>query len=210
MTWAAWTQQLFRGEASIMGWSAAGHAFLVALLIYLQVSLHASTRMAMAVAVLANLGFSATILPARWLSDRLGRRAEMIAGLVLITVLALPLLRALRDPAAALCARSVAVLLSEAAVGLLASAARGTVPAEGTLHRFRRRLLSLQCRVFVSRGDDHCGRGAGRCWRRPAGVLRWRGLHNQCAVAAVRWGGAVRHRRHRRSRGRVVIRGSGR
>lgn len=117
---ASFMRQLLRGVGAIMGWSAAGYAFLVVLPAYLQVSLHTSACMAMAAAVLANLGFAAAILPAGRLGDRLGHRTVMITGLSLIALLSWPLLQVLRDPAAALLTRSGAVLLAGAAVGLLA------------------------------------------------------------------------------------------
>ncbi|WP_411102868.1 MFS transporter [Streptomyces sp. cmx-4-9] len=108
------------GVGRIMGWSAAGYTFLVVLPSYLQSTLGASFREAMAATALANLGFAATILPAGALSDRIGRRPVMLGGALAVTVLALPLLDLLQDPATPPAARAAAVLGAGAAVGLLA------------------------------------------------------------------------------------------
>jgi MFS family permease len=103
-----------------MGWSAAGYTFLVVLPSYLQSSLNASFRQALVAAVLGNLGFAATILPAGALSDRVGRRAVMVTGAVLAVLLAFPLLGLLRDPSAGAVAKSLAVVAAGAVVGLMA------------------------------------------------------------------------------------------
>ncbi|WP_018381519.1 MFS transporter [Wenjunlia vitaminophila] len=108
------------GVGRIMGWSAAGYTFLVVLPAYLQTSLNATFRQALLATVLANLGFAASILPAGALSDRIGRRAVMLTGAVLVTLLALPLLNLLQDPAAPQPVRGGAVFLAGAVVGLLA------------------------------------------------------------------------------------------
>lgn len=104
----------------LMGWSAAGYTFLVVLPSYLQSSLNASFRQALVAAVLGNLGFAATILPAGALSDRVGRRAVMVTGAVLAVLLAFPLLGLLRDPSAGAVAKSLALVAAGAVVGLMA------------------------------------------------------------------------------------------
>ncbi|MEV7725087.1 MFS transporter [Streptomyces sp. NPDC087917] len=108
------------GVGRIMGWSAAGYTFLVVLPSHLQTALGASFREALAATALANLGFAAVILPAGMLSDRVGRRPVMLAGALAVTLLALPLLDVLQDPAATTPAKAAAVLVAGAAVGLLA------------------------------------------------------------------------------------------
>uniref|UniRef100_UPI003CFA5896 MFS transporter n=1 Tax=Plantibacter sp. 2H11-2 TaxID=3414431 RepID=UPI003CFA5896 len=80
------------GIGRLMGWSAAGYTFLVVMPSYLQSSLNASFQEALISTVLANAGFAATILPAGWLSDKIGRRWVMLTGTGLIVILALPLL----------------------------------------------------------------------------------------------------------------------
>ena len=108
------------GIGRLMGWSAAGYTFLVVIPAYLQTSLGATFQQALVATVLANLGFAATIIPAGVLSDRVGRRPVMLAGTVLIVVLALPLLNLLQDPAGGLVGKAVAVLVAGAVVGLIA------------------------------------------------------------------------------------------
>jgi MFS family permease len=108
------------GIGRIMGWSAAGYTFLVVLPSYLQTSLNATFQAALAATVVANVGFASIIIPAGWLSDRIGRRTVMLTGAVLITVLALPLINVLQDPDAGNVARGAAVFVAGAAVGLMA------------------------------------------------------------------------------------------
>ncbi|EST38939.1 hypothetical protein N566_04695 [Streptomycetaceae bacterium MP113-05] len=108
------------GAGRLMGWSAAGYTFLVVMPSYLQATLDASFQQALIATVLANAGFTAMILPAGRLSDRIGRRAVMLTGAVLITLLSLPLLNLLQDPDTGSVARGAAVFAAGAAVGMLA------------------------------------------------------------------------------------------
>ncbi|MEU6814568.1 MFS transporter [Streptomyces sp. NPDC046860] len=114
----AWAVAL--GAGRVMGWSAAGYAFLVVLPSYLQTALHATFREALTATVLANLGFAATIIPAGLLSDRIGRRPVMLAGAALVVVLAVPLLGVLRGEDTSTPFKVLAVLLAGAVVGLMA------------------------------------------------------------------------------------------
>ncbi|GAB2590928.1 MFS transporter [Streptomyces capparidis] len=104
----------------VMGWSAAGYTFLVVLPSYLQTTLGAGFREALAATALANLGFALSILPAGTLSDRLGRRPVMTAGAALVAVASVPLLDLLQHPGAPTAAKGAAVFLAGALVGLLA------------------------------------------------------------------------------------------
>jgi MFS family permease len=108
------------GAARLMGWSAAGYTFLVVMPSYLQATLHASFQQALVATVLANAGFTAMILPAGRISDRVGRRAVMLTGAVLIVVLSWPLLNLLQDPDTSTVTQGVAVFAAGAAVGMLA------------------------------------------------------------------------------------------
>ncbi|HCA86957.1 MAG TPA: metabolite-proton symporter [Streptomyces sp.] len=108
------------GVGRLMGWSAAGYTFLVVMPSYLQSSLNATFQQALVATVLANLGFAASIIPAGALSDRIGRRAVMVAGALLVAVLAFPLLNLLQDPAASTTARGLGVFAAGAVVGLMA------------------------------------------------------------------------------------------
>ncbi|MFE2287100.1 MFS transporter [Streptomyces sp. NPDC059443] len=108
------------GAGRLMGWSAAGYTFLVVLPSYLQSTLNASFQQALAATVLANLGFAASILPAGLLSDRIGRRAVMLAGALLVAVLALPLLNLVQDAGAPVYAKGAALFGAGAVVGLMA------------------------------------------------------------------------------------------
>ncbi|MBC7559899.1 MAG: MFS transporter [Dermatophilaceae bacterium] len=114
------TNAIFIGIGRLMGWSAAGYTFLVVLPGYLVTSLDASFQQALLVTVLANVGFAVTILPAGLLSDHIGRRPVMMAGVLLILVLALPLLNLLQAPDGSLLIKGLAVFLAGAAVGLMA------------------------------------------------------------------------------------------
>ncbi|MGW6731678.1 MFS transporter [Streptomyces sp. NPDC055013] len=108
------------GAGRIMGWAAAGYTFLVVLPSYLQSTLDATFQQALLATVLANLGFAVTIVPAGWLSDRYGRRPVMLAGAVLVVVLAVPLLNLLQDPGVSLTVKGAAVCGAGAVVGLMA------------------------------------------------------------------------------------------
>ncbi|WP_328352039.1 MFS transporter [Streptomyces sp. NBC_00445] len=108
------------GAGRIMGWAAAGYTFLVVLPSYLQSTLDATFQQALIATVLANLGFALTIVPAGLLSDRIGRRAVMLTGAVLVVVLAVPLLNLLQDAGTSNAAKGAAVLGAGAVVGLMA------------------------------------------------------------------------------------------
>jgi MHS family proline/betaine transporter-like MFS transporter len=108
------------GAGRIMGWSAAGYTFLVVMPSYLQGTLNATFQQALVATVAANLGFAAAIIPAGMLSDRIGRRAVMLAGAALVAVLAFPLLNLLQDPGASNPAKGLAVFAAGAVVGLMA------------------------------------------------------------------------------------------
>ncbi|MFD5892045.1 MFS transporter [Streptomyces sp. NPDC060334] len=108
------------GVGRIMGWSAAGYTFLVVLPSHLQSALGVSFREALPAAVLANLGFAASILPAGMLSDRIGRRPVMLAGALGVVVFALPVLRVLQLPEAAPGVKAAALLFAGALIGLMA------------------------------------------------------------------------------------------
>ncbi|MEU5364234.1 MFS transporter [Streptomyces sp. NPDC005925] len=108
------------GAGRLMGWSAAGYTFLVVLPSYLQNTLDATFQQALVATVLANLGFAASIIPAGVLSDRVGRRAVMTAGAVLVALLAFPLMHVLQDSGASTTAKGVAVFVAGAVVGLMA------------------------------------------------------------------------------------------
>ncbi|WKD36646.1 MFS transporter [Streptomyces xanthophaeus] len=108
------------GVGRMMGWSAAGYTFLVVMPSYLQSTLGTTFQRALLGTVLANLGFAAAILPAGKLSDRIGRRTVMVAGALLVAVLALPLLHLVQDPGGPAYAKGAALFAAGAGVGLLA------------------------------------------------------------------------------------------
>ncbi|XED69778.1 MFS transporter [Streptomyces sp. QH1-20] len=113
-------RSILTGIGRIMGWSAAGYTFLVVLPAYLQNTLGATFQEALTAAVLANLGFALTILPAGALSDRVGRRPVMVAGAGLVVLLAFPLLWTVRSGSTPTVAKGLVVLLAGAVVGLMA------------------------------------------------------------------------------------------
>lgn len=108
------------GIGRVMGWSAAGYTLLVVLPSYLHAMLNTSLREALMVTVLANLGFALSILPAGAASDRYGRRAVMLAGMAVVVVLALPLYTLLQSGHAPLGIQALGLLVTGAAVGLVA------------------------------------------------------------------------------------------
>ena len=108
------------GIGRLMGWSAAGYTFLVVMPSYLQATLHATFQQALVATVLANVGFALSILPAGWLSDRIGRRPVMATGAALVVVLAWPLMNLLQDKESGNAAKGVAVFVAGLVVGLMA------------------------------------------------------------------------------------------
>jgi MFS family permease len=108
------------GIGRLMGWSAAGYTFLVVMPSYLQATLHASFQQALVATVLANAGFALSIIPAGWLSDRIGRRPVMATGAALVVVLALPLMNLLQDKESGNAAKGIAVFVAGLIVGLMA------------------------------------------------------------------------------------------
>lgn len=108
------------GIGRLMGWSAAGYTFLVVMPSYLQATLHATFQQALVATVLANTGFAASIIPAGWLSDRIGRRPVMVTGAALVVVLAFPLMNLLQDEESGNVAKGVAVFAAGLVVGLMA------------------------------------------------------------------------------------------
>lgn len=108
------------GIGRLMGWSAAGYTFLVVMPSYLQATLNATFQQALVATVLANAGFALAIMPAGWLSDRIGRRPVMVAGAALVVVLAFPLMNLLQDKESGTAAKGFAVFVAGLVVGLMA------------------------------------------------------------------------------------------
>jgi MFS family permease len=108
------------GIGRLMGWSAAGYTFLVVMPSYLQATLNATFQQALVATVLANTGFAVSIIPAGWLSDRIGRRPVMVAGAALVVVLAFPLMNLLQDKESGNAAKGMAVFVAGLVVGLMA------------------------------------------------------------------------------------------
>lgn len=106
--------------ARVMLWSAAGYTYLVIMPTYLQSALHTGFNQALVIAVISNLGFAATILPAGWLSDKVGRRRVMVAASLLLLLLAFPLLKILQGETTSLVTCALVVFIAGGIVGLLA------------------------------------------------------------------------------------------
>ncbi|WP_293796971.1 MFS transporter [uncultured Pantoea sp.] len=104
----------------VMVWSAAGYTYLVIMPTYLQSSLHTGFNQALLIAVISNLGFAATIIPAGILSDKIGRRSVMVLAACLLLVLALPLLNVLQADSSTLLVKALVVFVAGGIVGLLA------------------------------------------------------------------------------------------
>ncbi|WP_233593043.1 MFS transporter [Candidatus Pantoea deserta] len=106
--------------ARVMLWSAAGYTCLVIMPTYLQLALHTGFNQALLIAVISNLGFAATILPAGWLSDKVGRRRVMVTASLLLLLLAFPLLKILQGETTSLAVSALVVFIAGGIVGLLA------------------------------------------------------------------------------------------
>ncbi|WP_299999787.1 MFS transporter [uncultured Cedecea sp.] len=111
---------ILMGIGRVMVWSAAGYTYLVIMPTYLQSSLHTGFNQALLIAVISNIGFALTIIPAGILSDRIGRRTVMVTAAVLLFILALPLLHLLQDSSSTLLTKAIVVLIAGGLVGLLA------------------------------------------------------------------------------------------
>ncbi|MCP6588822.1 metabolite-proton symporter, partial [Klebsiella pneumoniae] len=72
------------------------------------------------IAVISNIGFAMTILPAGILSDKWGRRNVMVVAAVLLLILALPLLKILQAESSTLLVKALVVLVAGGLVGMLA------------------------------------------------------------------------------------------
>lgn len=108
------------GIGRLMVWSAAGYTYLVIMPTYLQAALHTGFNQALLIAVISNLGFAATILPAGILSDRYGRRTVMLLATFLLLVMAFPLLKVLQHPESGMAIKALVVFIAGALVGMLA------------------------------------------------------------------------------------------
>ena len=104
----------------VMVWSAAGYTYLVIMPTYLQSALHTGFNQALLIAVISNIGFALTIIPAGMLSDRIGRRTVMVVATGLLLILALPLLKILQAESATLAVKALVVLVAGGLVGILA------------------------------------------------------------------------------------------
>ncbi|HAT1621847.1 TPA: MHS family MFS transporter [Raoultella planticola] len=111
---------ILTGIGRLMVWSAAGYTYLVIMPAYLQSSLHTGFNQALLIAVISNIGFAMTILPAGILSDKWGRRNVMVIAAVLLLILALPLLKILQAESSTLLVKGVVVLIAGGLVGMLA------------------------------------------------------------------------------------------
>ncbi|KJM66238.1 MFS transporter [Pluralibacter gergoviae] len=108
------------GIGRLMVWSAAGYTYLVIMPAYLQSSLHTGFNQALLIAVISNVGFAITIIPAGVISDRIGRRKVMVIAAVMLLLLALPLLNVLQNPSSSLLTKAIVVLIAGGLVGMLA------------------------------------------------------------------------------------------
>lgn len=108
------------GIGRLMVWSAAGYTYLVIMPAYLQSSLHTGFNQALLIAVISNIGFALTILPAGILSDKWGRRNVMVLAAALLLILALPLLKILQAESSTLLIKGAVVLVAGGLVGVLA------------------------------------------------------------------------------------------
>lgn len=104
----------------VMVWSAAGYTYLVIMPTYLQSALHTGFNQALLIAVISNVGFALTIIPAGIASDRYGRRTVMVTATILLLILALPLLKILQAESSTLAVKAVVVLIAGGLVGVLA------------------------------------------------------------------------------------------
>ncbi|MGS3448836.1 MFS transporter [Klebsiella electrica] len=111
---------ILTGIGRLMVWSAAGYTYLVIMPAYLQSSLHTGFHQALLIAVISNIGFAMTILPAGILSDKWGRRNVMVVAAVLLLILALPLLKILQAESSTLLVKALVVLVAGGLVGMLA------------------------------------------------------------------------------------------
>lgn len=117
---AATLKAIVMGIGRVMVWSAAGYTYLVIMPAYLQSALHTGFNQALLIAVISNIGFALTIIPAGILSDRIGRRTVMVIATVLLLLLALPLLKVLQAESSTLAVKAVVVLIAGGLVGMLA------------------------------------------------------------------------------------------
>ncbi|MRS16792.1 MFS transporter [Enterobacteriaceae bacterium RIT691] len=108
------------GIGRLMVWSAAGYTYLVIMPSYLQSALHTGFNQALLIAVISNLGFAATIIPAGMLSDKVGRRRVMVIAAILLLALALPLLKVLQAESSTLMVKALVVFIAGGLVGMLA------------------------------------------------------------------------------------------
>lgn len=111
---------ILTGIGRLMVWSAAGYTYLVIMPAYLQSSLHTGFNQALLIAVISNIGFAMTILPAGILSDKWGRRNVMVVAAVLLLILALPLLKILQAESSTLLVKALVVLVAGGLAGMLA------------------------------------------------------------------------------------------
>ena len=121
---AATLKAIFMGIGRVMVWSAAGYTYLVIMPTYLQSALHTGFNQALLIAVISNVGFALTIIPAGIASDRYGRRTVMVTATILLLILALPLLKILQAESSTLAVKAVVVLIAGGLVGVLAGPGR--------------------------------------------------------------------------------------